>query len=477
MNRSRQTSRIPFAISDRMLLGLGGAFIVAILITGSITFLFIRNFVANASKQQEVVPPSLQEAATPTPLGWNEQDVNKPMQSSEGPKPAPWDGASRVNILIMGLDSADMAGREGPARTDTMILLTLDPVTRTAGMLSIPRDLWVNVPGYGNNKINTAYFLCEGYGEPGGGPGLAIKTVEKFLGIPIHFYAQIDFSAFEQFIDELGGVEVDVPEEISVDPIGPHNTVVLEPGLQTLDGPTALAYARNRDTVGNDFDRAQRQQQVIMAIRDRILSLKMLPQLIKKSPILYKQLSSGVHTNLSLQQLISLAWLAQQVPKEGIKQAAIGTDQVVMDFSPDGLSILRPIPEEVRRLRDEVFTATGPASPVAEEVFQGDPAELMKAENAQVSVLNGTKIPGLAAETSDYLTSQGINVTQVDNAQETYAYTTIIDYSGKLYTVQFLVDLLGIQPDQIYSRYDPNSPVDIAILLGNDWAENNSMPE
>jgi len=272
MNRSRQTSRIPFAISDRMLLGLGGAFIVAILITGSITFLFIRNFVANASKQQEVVPPSLQEAATPTPLGWNEQDVNKPMQSSEGPKPAPWDGASRVNILIMGLDSADMAGREGPARTDTMILLTLDPVTRTAGMLSIPRDLWVNVPGYGNNKINTAYFLGEGYGEPGGGPGLAIKTVEKFLGIPIHFYAQIDFSAFEQFIDELGGVEVDVPEEISVDPIGPHNTVVLEPGLQTLDGPTALAYARNRDTVGNDFDRAQRQQQVIMAIRDRILS-------------------------------------------------------------------------------------------------------------------------------------------------------------------------------------------------------------
>jgi len=203
----------------------------------------------------------------------------------------------------------------------------------------------------------------------------------------------------------------------------------------------------------------------------------MLPQLIKKSPILYKQLSSGVHTNLSLQQLISLAWLAQQVPKEGIKQAAIGTDQVVMDFSPDGLSILRPIPEEVRRLRDEVFTATGPASPVAEEVFQGDPAELMKAENAQVSVLNGTKIPGLAAETSDYLTSQGINVTQVDNAQETYAYTTIIDYSWKLYTVQFLVDLLGIQPDQIYSRYDPNSPVDIAILLGNDWAENNSMPE
>jgi hypothetical protein len=179
---------------------------------------------------------------------------------------------------------------------------------------------------------------------------------------------------------------------------------------------------------------------------------------------------------LTLEQIISLAWLAQQIPEESIKRAAIGPDQTISDFSPDGLSILRPITEEVRRLRDEVFTATGPAKPAAIETLEGDPEELMKAENARVSVLNGTPLPGLAAVTREFLISQGINVTNVDNAQEAYTNTTIIDYSGKLYTVQFLVDLMNIQPSQVFSRYDPNSPVDVAILLGDDWAASNPMP-
>jgi hypothetical protein len=175
---------------------------------------------------------------------------------------------------------------------------------------------------------------------------------------------------------------------------------------------------------------------------------------------------------MTLQQTISLAWLAQQIPTESIQRVSIGPDQVIMDVSPDGFSILRPIPDEVRLLRDEVFTNTGPAIPAIED---GDPQELMQAENATVSVLNGTSLPGLAAVTSEYLTSQGVNVILIDNAQESYEYTTLIDYRGKLYTVQYLVELMHIQPDQVYSRYDLNSPVDIAILLGNDWANDNPM--
>ena len=129
----------------------------------------------------------------------------------------------------MGLDYRDWEG-EGPSRTDTMMLLTLDPVSRTAGMLSIPRDLWVNVPGYDYGKINTAYYLGELYNLPGGGPGLAEQTVNELLGVDINYYAQIDFSAFENFIDQIGGIDVEVPYELTVDPIGPGNTVTLPAG-------------------------------------------------------------------------------------------------------------------------------------------------------------------------------------------------------------------------------------------------------
>jgi LCP family protein required for cell wall assembly len=131
----------------------------------------------------------------------------------------------------MGLDYGDWsADREGPSRTDTMILFTVDPLSKTAGMLNIPRDLWVNIPGFGYDKINTAFFLGEANKLPEGGPGLAIKTVEQLLGVPINYYAQIDFQAFETFIDKIDGVEIDVPYEMKIDPIGKYNTITLEPG-------------------------------------------------------------------------------------------------------------------------------------------------------------------------------------------------------------------------------------------------------
>ncbi len=472
MDRSKTQRRRNRQLENRLVWGLLAAFLAAALFTAYLTFIYFRSLAASRAlgplplANPEQIPPE----AEPT---LNPEALNFQLQEAGGPAPRPWDGASRVTILFMGLDSGDTADREGPPHTDTMILFTLDPAGRTAGMLSIPRDLWVDIPGYGYAKINTAYFIGEAEGLDGGGPGLAIETVEKFLGVPINYYAQVDFVAFEQFIDEIGGIEVDVPEEITVDPLGPHNTVVLEPGVQTLDGPTALAYARNRDTAGSDFDRAQRQQQVVLAIRNRILSLNMLKLLIQKSPVLYQQLAGGVHTNLTLEEIISLAWTASQIPEENIKRGAIGFDQVIQDYSPDGLMILRPIPEAIRLVRDEIFSAGGPASPAANT---GDPVELMKTEHARVSLLNGTQRPGLVSRTTNFLAEQGINVTETGNAQELYDLTTIIDYSGKLYTLQYLVELMNIQSTQIYNRYDPNSQVDITILLGDDWVRDNPMP-
>jgi LCP family protein required for cell wall assembly len=472
--------------------GLVIAFLLSALVAAYLTYAVVRETLLERTQPAEVAAPVLDEVkGTPETIL---PDFNQlsPLQNGEGPTPQPWDGNSRVTVLVMGLDYGDWSeDRQGASRTDSMLLLTVDPETQTAGMLSIPRDLWVDIPGFGYGKINTAHFLGEAYHVEGGGPGLAMKSVEGLFDIDIHYYAVVDFKTFEDFIDELGGIAIDVPEEITVDPIGPGNTVTLSPGAQNLDGPTALAYARNRETIGSDFDRAQRQQQVILAIRRRILDLDLLPELIRKSPLLYQKLSSGVRTNLSLNDIIGLAWLASQIPGEQIRRAAITPDQVEQTYSPEGLDILMPKTEALLMLRDELFTNTGPALPaavatvsdqvvaVAEEppaLSPQDLAALVTAENARVELLNGTTTVGLASETSDYLQSQGITVVSSGNAEEETNLTTLIDYTGKPYTAQFLIQALQIQPNRIYSRYDPNSQVDITVILGYDWGENNPLP-
>ena len=296
-------------------------------IAGLLAFGLVRNIVLGKGLNGGANPQISEAEATAQALDpLSAQSTPNPNAPSSLPTLTPWDGAGRVTVLLIGLDYRDWQAGEGASRSDTMILLTLDPLTKTAGMLSIPRDMWVAIPGFQHGKINTAYYLGEAYKLPGGGPGLAVKTVEQFLGVPINYYAQVDFGAFVKFIDELGGIKVDVPEKIKVDLLGDGSSTIktLQPGVQVLPGEWALAYARNRYTQGGDFDRAKRQQQVILGIRDRVLSLDMLPTLIQKAPTLYQQLSSGVHTNLTLDQVVRLALLAKDVPIDEIKQGVWG---------------------------------------------------------------------------------------------------------------------------------------------------------
>jgi len=385
-----------------------------------------------------------------------------------------WDGTSRVTILIMGLDYADWSpDRDGPPRSDSMILLTIDPLSKTAGMLSIPRDLWVNIPGFGYYKINQAYFFGEGAKLPGGGPELARKTVEQAIGVPIDYYAQVDFQVFVRLVDEIGGVKINVPEEIAIDPIGPGNTVVLKPGRVTLDGQLALAYARQRHTENGDVDRANRQQQVILAIRDRLLDPAYAPELFAKAPLLYQELGSGVRTNMSFSDAFALARLAIQIKDANLTKRVIDYTMMEDAKSPNGLDILLPIPDKMREMRDEVFTTGGPLSPLAQGA---DPLVLAKAEGARISVLNGAGVDGLAGRTGDYFTSQGLNVTNLGNGTPSVV-TIIYDYTGKPYTMKYLQTLFGItSPAQVVSKYDPNATVDVAINVGGDWATNNPMP-
>lgn len=479
-NHSTRTNQL----NSPIILGLLVAFLLAAAITAYLTFVAVRDAVANwnITHLDGIVPQDNQVQQTSLP-GFDEEnehavlDREVPMQAPGGPTPEPWDGASRVTILVMGYDYGDWSDeRKCPCRTDTMILLTLDPLTQSAGMLSIPRDLWVSVPGFADNyKIAQAHQLGDSSQLPGGGPGLAMKTVEQFLGVPINFYATIDFTSFERFVDEIGGVEVDVTEEIKADPVGKGNTVILQPGKQTLSGPVALGYARNRYTEGADFDRAKRTQQVILAIRDRVLSVDMLPTLISKAPVLYKELSSGIQTNLTLDQVIKLAWTAQQIPLDKIKKGVIGPpDQVTLGKSPEGLDILIPIPEKILELRDDIFTSSGPVSPVSADA---DLATLTREENARIAILNGSYLSGLAATTQEFLIGQELKITQVGNAEQLSATTKIIDYTGKPYTVKYLMQVMQLpETTPIFNSYDPNSEVDITVIVGDDWANNNTMP-
>jgi LCP family protein required for cell wall assembly len=479
MQNQPQKSNGRPTLFERMRLVLLGAFIIAALLTAVLTFITVRDIVT--SWELTSLPGiALREQAPATPVVPGSapgvlQDAQTPLQPGGGPTPQPWDGASRVTLLMMGLDYRDWAAGEGAPRTDTMILFSMDPIERSASIISIPRDLWVNIPGYEYGRINTAYSLGEAFKYPdNGGPGLAMRTVEELLGVPIDYYAQIDFGAFVRFIDEIGGIKLDITAPITVDPLGDNNTKTLKPGRQTLPGELALAYARARKTEGGDFDRANRQQEVIFAIRRQLLRVNMLPNLISKSPVLYQELSGGVRTNLTLEQTIQLAWLGQQIPEDRIKRGVISPpEQVLLVTSPEGDQVLKPITEKIRLLRDDVFFGVDWTTPAAADMA---PVELVKAEAPKIALRNGSATTGLAARTSDFLQGQGIPITEAGNADQLYNNTTIFDYTGKIYTVKYLIELMKISPNQIYSRYDPTSPVDVVVILGEDWARANVLP-
>jgi len=416
-----------------------------------------------------------------------------------------WQGTTRVTILVMGLDYRDWEADNKP-HSDSMWLITVDPTTKTAGMLSIPRDTWVNIPGYGESKINNAFFYGEVDRVDGGGPALAKKTVEEFLQVPIDYYAVADFKAFTGLVDRLGGVTINIPDKITVDPLGPGNTVVLHPGRQKLSGPVALAYARNRHTDGGDFDRMKRQMEVILALRDEIVQPRTFAKLITEAPAIYNILASNIHTNLTLQQAIQLAWLVKDIPADQIHRGVIGPDEVTMTTSWQGWSILVPDMEKVRKVRDRVFSTVeevpSPSAPVANlepPTAEGNPgpvavvvqpaatetkglSDSTQASNpdkprADVKILveNGTQTTGLAMQTHDYLISLGYTVLDPADSENHYDQTTIIDYTGNPEIIDALAKALHVNYSHIFNGTGDGN-ADILVILGEDWAKNNSLP-
>ncbi len=471
----RAPARVRLPLWAILLIGLG----IIILVVGSSIWLF--KTVQGAVSSLEIINPEFtntSNSSTSEQLPAPSSNIESIQESADpGSILSPdafhrWDGKNRVSILLMGIDQR--CDEEGPAHTDTMMVLTIDPVGLSAAMLSLPRDLWVEIPNFGVDRINQANYYGEIYEYPGGGQALAVQTVEALLGVPIDYYVAVNFDAFVEVVDLIGGIDIDVPEAID-DPDYPDQCYGYDPfsiaaGEQQLDGEAALKYARTRATFGGDVDRAGRQQAVILAVRQKIFDLNSIPQLIAQAPQLWQTSQENVRTNMTLDEAIQLALLVQDIPRESIRTAVLDFNYVYNETTPDGRQVLVPVRENIRQLRDQLFAPPAIPTPVIENL----PA-LMAAEDARVAILNGTAEFGLASSTQEYLESFGINVTEVGNADaSTYLTSQVITYGSYPNTSRYLMQLMHVPPLNVSSGTNPDGDYDILIIIGNDWRVPNS---
>ena len=267
-------------------------------------------------------------AARATQIKDNAEGGDNPWDTSPAPTLV---AGKRINLLLLG---SDQRPYEGGFRTDTIILVSLDPSTGTASLVSFPRDLYVYIPGWTQQRINTAM----GYG---GFPLLA-DTLAYNFGVRPEHYVIVNFWAFTQTIDNLGGIDVYATQALTDHRDG-YGYYTIEPGLNHMDGETALWYARSRYST-SDFDRGRRQQEVVLALFKRLLSLNA----IEKAPELYDLYAQNVTTDLSFQDIAPLLPLAALLSDSSrIQQYFIGPGQVTTWTTPGGAQVLLPNPDAI----------------------------------------------------------------------------------------------------------------------------------
>ncbi|MEI8360835.1 MAG: LCP family protein [bacterium] len=337
----------------------------------------------------------------------------------------------RVNILLLGLGGK---GHDGGELTDTIMLLSIDTTNKRIAMVSVPRDLTVPIEGYGWRKINSVNAFAE-KDHPGTGGAAISQAFTQIFNTPIDYYVKIDFEGFAKFIDDLGGVDVTVDnvlDDYKYPILGQEDNpsyysrwehLHVEPGLQHMDGALALKFARSRHGLGNegsDFARAKRQQKIIEATKDKLLSSGLLlkPALISKMIDNYKTHSE---TNLTITNMMRAWTLLKDVKREQIVNK-------VLDNSPDGL-----LTDD--RGQDGAYILVPRAGNFSEvqnlmaNIFDEIPAKLtidVTAEKANIAVKNGTKISGLATRFSTDLKSHGLIIADISNASLRTSTTTIV---------------------------------------------------
>jgi len=302
----------------------------------------------------------LNTVPTRTPIVFFRPEEEKPSASSESFFPSP--ATDRLTVLVMGIDRREDE-QQGPWRTDSMILISIDPESDSIAILSTPRDLFVTIPNYGNgeyrDRINTAFYFGDLTEYPGGGPALAMETIRRNFGIAVDRHLVVDFNGFERMVNALGGIDVDVPKQI-IDTRYPtddyrYMTVRFEPGVQRMTGERALIYSRTRKST-SDFDRAARQQQVIMAIRNRVLSLDLIASLTpsKLSELIFA-LEDSIQTDMTLDEVLSFAQVANRVKEKNIKRLVIDPNMVRDYTTNKGAQVLLPDWDIILPLTEETL--------------------------------------------------------------------------------------------------------------------------
>lgn len=387
------------------------------------------------------------------------------------------EGSGRINILLLGVGGQ---GHEAPDLTDTILIMSIDPVNHKTALLSIPRDLWVQVPNHGSMKINAAYetgkydYLKKQDSSNGNtdavnaGFATADKVVENVTGIPIHYHMLVNFQAFKQAIDTVGGITVDVPETLIDSTFTRENggsAIIAQKGMQTMNGTKALMYVRSRHT-SSDFARSQRQRAVIIALQQKIFTLGVMSNPSKISSLM-DAFGNNVVTDLSLSNVSRLYSITKKIPEGQIQSVGL-TDEghvLVTTGMISGQSVVYPL------------AGLSDYSQIQSYVRNTLKDGYLAKENAKVLVLNGTDVAGAATTASDVLKSYGYNVIgAADAPTKTYTKTTIIDLTKgkKPYTAHYLKDRYKV--DKTVTKL-PDSTIntqnaDFVIILGEDETTN-----
>src|SRR5258708_2067605 len=420
-------------------------------------------------------------AATPTPVPVvGTPATTQPVDAGNGtPVGVPtYSDPGRVTILLLGIDQRK--GEKGPFRTDTIMLLSIDPIRKTAAMLSIPRDIYIPIPGFNRaDRINNASATGEIAQYPGGGPALAVKTVQSLVGVPIQRYLVVNFDVFNTVIDTIGPINVCPKDAIHDDqyPDGSYGyiTVDFKPGCQDLDSTKLLQYARVRHNAGDDFGRASRQQEVIRSVRDKILSLGGISALIGKAGPIWESLKGSVQTDMTFNEMLELAQLGQGIPKENI-QSAVMTDRdgyLIPSTLANGEQVFTPVYEKIHSLIENLFAAApGSGAIVAAPGSTSAPGAPPVQDNARVLVSNGAGIDGMAKATADKLRAKGFNIVDAKNADLPggYGKTIIRVYTNRIQTARALADALGLDGTVISNETNGPPNIDIEVIVGKDLA-------
>ncbi|MGG4195624.1 LCP family protein [Paenibacillus jamilae] len=250
-------------------------------------------------------------------------------------EPPKWQGEERVNILLLGGDSRGLEANEVP-RSDSILLASFDPKTKRANLFSLLRDTYVDIPGFGKDRLNAALAY--------GGPELAMKTASDLTGLDIQYYVYTDFVGFIKLIDALGGVEFEVEKDMKYTSKADKHQydIDLKKGKQLLNGETALMYARFRYDAMSDYARTQRQRDLLGALANKLKSTWNLLQL----PSLIREVSPYVETNLSADDIVKLAALGydssigqshQLPPMDNVTDARVNNAAVLRVIDDDKL--------------------------------------------------------------------------------------------------------------------------------------------